>query len=183
MILLGEIRLFGFGFTPRGWVQCKGQLMSITLNQALFSLLGTTYGGDGRTTFALPDLRGRTPVGFGSGTGLQTINFGEKGGKDHQVLLKENLPAHHHTASLKVSNQNASQNAATSNASIATSGTHQGRTFNAIENYNQSSPNTSLHQESIAINNTGNGTPFNNRNPYLGLNYCIAIAGVYPSRE
>ena len=175
---IGQLMCVGFNFAPQGWALCQGQLLAISSNQALFSLLGTTYGGDGRTTFALPDLRGRAPIGWGSGPGLQNINLGEKSGTNTTTLNVTNLPAHSH--GLSVSNANASQSAATAGASIATPGTLSGRTFTATDGFNTATPNTLLNAASIG--SIGGNIPFNNMQPYIGMNWVIALFGIFPSR-
>ena len=176
---LGQLMCVGFNFAPQGWALCQGQLLSIAQNTALFSLLGTTYGGDGQTTFALPDLRGRTPIGIGTGPGLQTINWGEIGGSNNTTLSISNMPAHNH--GLNVSNANASQTAAAGGSSIATPGTLSGRTFTATYGFNTTTPNTTLNAASIG--NAGGGVPFNNMQPFLGMYWIIAMVGIYPSRS
>ncbi len=120
--VLGTIMIFAGNFAPRSWALCEGQLLAISSNTSLFSILGTTYGGDGRTTFALPDLRGRVSFQQGSGPGLPTYSLGQKGGSDTNVLNVNNLPAHSHAGSLNVSSANASQSAATADSTIATPG-------------------------------------------------------------
>ncbi|MCB0457738.1 MAG: tail fiber protein [Flavobacteriaceae bacterium] len=176
---IGQLMCVGFNFAPQGWALCQGQLLSISQNTALFSLLGTTYGGNGQTTFALPDLRGRAPIGWGSGPGLQNINLGEKSGSNTTTLNVTNLPSHNH--SLSVSNANASQTAATAGASIATPGTLSGRTFTATNGFTTATPNTILNAASISP--VGSNVPFNNMQPYIGMNWIIALFGIFPSRS
>lgn len=175
--------MFGGNFAPRGWALCEGQLLAISTHQALFSLLGTIYGGDGRTTFALPDLRGRTPVGFGRGPGLTDRRQGERSGTEVTNLQQANLPAHSHVASLKVSSANATQSAATDGASIATPGALAGRTFTPSEGFNTGAPNITMNAQSVAIGNSGGSQAFNNMQPYLAVNYIIALEGTFPSRS
>jgi microcystin-dependent protein len=176
---LGQLMCVGFGFAPQGWATCEGQLLPISSNTALFSLLGTTFGGDGRTTFGLPDLRGRVPVGRGNGPGLQSISWGERSGTNTNTLITNNLPPHNHP--LLVSSANATQGAATAGASIATPGMQSGRTFTPGNGFNTSTPNTVLNAASIA--NTGSATAVNNMQPYLGLYWIIALVGLFPSRS
>lgn len=178
---IGIIKLFAGNFAPRGWAYCNGQLMSIAQNTALFSILGTTYGGDGRTTFALPDLRSRVPVGggMGAGPGLPDVQLGQAGGEANHTLLVTEMPAHTHGEA--VSSANASQTAATAGASIATPGTLSGRTFTATNGFNTSAPDTVLNAASITP--TGGNQPHNNMQPYLGLGYIICLQGVFPSRN
>ncbi len=168
---IGEIMLFGGNYAPRGWAQCNGQLLPIVSNSALFSILGTTYGGNGRTTFALPDLRGRIPKGEGNGTALSSVKLGEKGGKEHTVLSIANLPPHTHNTKVNVKN-------GVGNASSPENGIISDNTHGFSE---QATPNAFLG--GVKENTIGNGTPFDVRNPYLGMNYCIALEGVYPSRN
>ena len=161
---IGEIIMFGGNFAPRGWALCEGQLLSISQNTALFSILGTTYGGDGRTTFGLPDLRGRAPIGAGNGPGLTPRPLGQKTGAETTLLQASNLPPHNHTASLNVSGSDATQSAATANATIAT-------------------PDVTLNASSVQTGKTGGGQPANNMQPVQVVNYIIALQGVYPSRN
>ncbi|WP_435579782.1 phage tail protein [Gilvibacter sp.] len=180
---IGEIIMFAGNFAPRGWALCEGQLLPINTNTALFSILGTTYGGDGRTTFGLPDLRGRAPIGNGQGPGLTPRVLGQKSGAESTVLQAANLPPHNHTASLHVSSANASQTAATANSSIATPGTLAGRSFTPTQGFNEASPDVTMNNASVQTGNTGNGTPANNMQPFQVVNYIIALQGVYPSRS
>ena len=168
---LGEIRNFGFTFAPVGWAQCAGQLMSIAQNTALFSLLGTTYGGNGVSTFALPDLRGRVPVGMGNGPGLTPRVQGEVSGTENTTVLVSNLPAHNHPLNAKtgVGNQ-----AAPTGHLLAASDQRNSQ-------YTSAGIDTALAATSIG--NTGSGIPINNMQPYLATNYCIALNGIFPSRN
>lgn len=168
---LGQIQAFGFNFAPRGWLFCQGQLLPINQNQALFSLLGTMYGGDGRTTFALPDLRGRSIVGFGQGNGLSNLNIGQAGGSETVTLLTANLPAHNHA--LTATDSDANSDEASSGARLGTAG---------VSIY-ASGGTGSVVLAADSTTQTGGGQPFNNRSPYLGINYCIAIQGIFPSRS
>lgn len=126
---LGEVRMFAGNFAPRAWALCEGQLLAINSNQALFSILGTTYGGDGRTSFGLPDLRGRTPISPGTGPGLPSYREGQKGGSAINILNITQIPAHNHTGAARVSSMNATQSTATNGTSIATPGEGSGRSF------------------------------------------------------
>jgi microcystin-dependent protein len=175
---LGQLMCVGFNFAPQGWATCEGQLLSIASNSALFALLGTTYGGDGRTTFGLPDLRGRVPLGRGNGPGIGNFTWGEKSGAATTSILTTNLPPHNHP--LSVSSADATQGAATAGASIATPGMTSGRTFTPGQGFNTATPNTVLNTASIG--NAGSGTPINNMQPYLGLYWIIALQGIFPSR-
>ena len=169
--MIGEIRLFAGNFAPEDWAFCNGQILSIAQNQALFSILGTTYGGDGRTTFGLPDLRGRSIVGMGNGPGLSSISWGEKAGTETVTLNANNIPAHHHGVSVPVSNATGEEATANGNviANQAGAFNEDATAGNALQAFNTA--------------NTGSGQAFNSRNPFLGINVCIALQGIYPSRS
>ncbi len=167
---LAQIIMFGGNFAPRGWAFCDGQILPISQNQALFSLLGTTYGGDGRTTFALPDLRGRFPMHPGNGPGLSTRRLGEKSGSETRTLVVQNLPAHSHN--LRCNNGTADSDTPVNGFPAVDEG--------ATESYHTSANDT---MGSPGTANTGNNTPFNIVNPYLGVNFIIALQGIYPSRS
>jgi len=176
---LGQLMCVGFGFAPSGWATCEGQLLQISSNSALFSLLGTTFGGDGRTTFGLPDLRGRVPIGRGQGPGLPNYTWGAEGGTYQNILNVNQLPPHDHP--FLVSSANATQSAATGGSSIATPGVQSGRTFTPGYGFNSSTPNTVLNAASIS--NTGSASAVNNMQPYVGMYWIIALVGLYPSRS
>ena len=188
---LGTILAFGFNFAPRGWLLCYGQLLSIAQNSALFSLLGTTYGGDGVNTFALPDLRGRSLVGQGQGPGLSTINIGQISGTENTSLLITNMPSHTHA--LVAGQANVSTVANALSGGTITNETDSGNNFFAAGN---AVPN--IYSEPGGTNNliggiastisgitgvAGGNQPFSIRNPYLGINYSIATEGIFPSRN
>ncbi|MGS2741046.1 phage tail protein [Sinomicrobium sp. M5D2P17] len=170
--LIGVIKLFAGNFAPRGWAFCNGQLLAIAQNQALFSLLGTTYGGDGRTTFALPDLRGRVPVHAGNsqGPGLQDVRLGEASGTNTNTLTIMNIPRHNHP--VMASNQPGTTGDP-SNSFPANSG--------ATDKEYSGNANITMNVQMTGM--TGGGQPVNNMQPYLGLNYIIALYGIYPSRD
>lgn len=181
---LAQITIFAGNFAPRGWAFCDGQILQISQNQALFSLLGTTYGGDGRTTFGLPDLRGRAAVHEGDGPGLAPLRLGEKGGNENTTLNVGNLPPHSHTATV--------DNKLVVNASAEAQDTDDpaGGALAAGDFYRENATaNQALAAGTIggtltvANANTGNGTAFSNRPPFLALNYIIALQGTYPSRS
>jgi len=172
---IGQIIMFGGTFAPRGWAFCEGQLLPISQYTAMFSILGTIYGGDGRTTFGLPDLRGRAAFHAGHGPGLTTRSLGQKSGGETNTLNSTQLPA----IPLKVSSANASQTVATAGASIATPGTTIGRTFTPTEGYNAATPDVALNAGSLG----GNRQAVNNVQPYLVVSYIIALEGTYPSRS
>lgn len=193
---IAMIVLFGGNFAPRGWVFCSGQILSVAQNQALFSLLGTTYGGNGQTTFALPDLRGRFPLGTGQGPGLPAVNLGEMSGTPSTTLLITNMPAHNHVgtiASASVS-QAATAGAGTTNTPGPTVAPAQLPTFGAgptaqqIKGYGVPDSTTFLAPSTnvtgtVNIGIAGGSQPFSIMNPYLGMNYLIAIEGIFPSRN
>jgi microcystin-dependent protein len=180
---LAEIVMFGGNFAPRGWALCDGQLLAISQNTALFSLLGTTYGGDGRTTFALPDLRGRAAVHAGTGPGLTPRSLGQRSGSETNTLNALQMPAHNHVAALKVSSGNGATGAATQGASIATSGNTVDRAFVPALNYNNTAPDVTLNNASVETGNAGANQSVNNMQPYEVVNYIICMQGAFPSRS
>ena len=177
---VGEIRAFGFNFAPRGWASCDGQLISIASNTALFSLLGTIYGGDGRSTFGLPDLRGRVAINLGTGPGLSTHNIGQLSGAESNILNQNQMPAHNHviTAAAKckggVGNANTAVGNVWSNDAGVSSATYSNEGADADMNAG------AITAESA---NAGAGQSINNMQPFLVVNYCIALFGTYPSRN
>lgn len=180
---IGIIKIFGGNFAPRGWMMCNGQLLSIAQNSALFAILGTTYGGDGVTTFALPNLQSRAPIGMGQGPGLSRYVEGQIGGVETATLTIGNMPAHTHVAQLKVSSANASQTTATANSTIATPGTLSGRTFTATEGFNTSAPDITMNSGSVTNIPAGSNQPFGIMQPYIAMNYIICVQGLFPSRN
>ena len=172
---LGQICMVGFNFAPRGWAQCYGQLLPIAQNSALFSLLGTIYGGDGRTTFGLPDLRGRVAVGEGQGPGLPNFPLGSRGGATTTTLSVANIPAHSHTITIRANNAGGTTNNPTS-AIMAETG------FGDNE-YTQNAPDVNMSASMAVCGNTGGGQAFNNLQPFYTVNYIIALVGVFPSRS
>ncbi|MEW5848834.1 MAG: tail fiber protein [Myxococcota bacterium] len=165
---IGEIRLFAGNFAPQSWAFCMGQILPIAQNTALFSILGTTYGGNGQTTFALPDLRGRTAIGAGQGAGLSDYNLGQLGGAESVTLLTSELPAHTHQVS---ASSQAAAAAEPTNAFLAAAGS----------NVYSNTPNTTMNAAMVGV--TGSSQPHNNMPPYLALNYIICMFGIYPSRN
>jgi len=155
---VGEIRMFGFGFAPQGWALCNGQLLPINQNQALFSLLGTTYGGDGRTTFALPDMQSRVPVCQGQGPGLSSYAEGQAGGAETVTLAATQMPGHNHPVK--------------ASSSPASSASH----------IYAAKPDTSTVMNADMLGAAGGSQPHDNIQPYLAVNFCIALNGIFPSR-
>ncbi|MDN3202503.1 phage tail protein [Algoriphagus sediminis] len=177
---IGEIRLFGGNFPPRNWADCSGQLLPISQNTALFSILGTIYGGDGRTTFALPDLRGRVSIGEGNGPGLADFRLGSRAGAEQVQLNITNLPSHNHT--MKVSSS-AGDSSDPSGRYVAKAQTEveRGATPVPVDAYGNVANQTPMAANSVG--NTGGGQPFSVKNPYLGLRYIICLFGIFPSRS
>lgn len=169
---LGEIRMTGWNFASRGWALCNGQLMSIAQNTALFSLLGTTYGGDGITTFALPNLQGRVPIHQGQGPGLTNRTMGEMGGTETVTLIQTQMPAHTHAV-------NASQNANNTSPSAAFPGNDSRGTPANI--YNSAPDGTVMNPAMISP--SGGNQPHENMQPYLCVSFMIALEGIFPSRN
>ena len=165
--------MFGGNFCPRGWTNLDGQILPISQHQALFSLLGTTYGGDGRQTFGLPDLRGRVPLHIGQGAGLTKRNQGQKGGAERHTLQVAELPRHRHT--LNASKELANQGTPTNNV-LAT----QARKKRMYAPFNGK---TRTPMNGNAISSAGNGKAHNNMQPFLAIRFCIALQGIYPSRN
>ncbi|MDH4393107.1 MAG: tail fiber protein [Aquabacterium sp.] len=167
---VAEIRIFGFNFAPRGWAFCDGQLLPIAQNTALFSLLGTNYGGDGRSTFGLPDLRGRFALHQGQGPGLSDRIVGETGGQASVSLLASQMPAHSHALQ-----------AAVSPTTAAPAGAALAPTANGTVVYRSGAANAQMAASSIG--SAGTGQAHENRQPLLGLNFCIALRGIFPPRS
>jgi microcystin-dependent protein len=166
---LAEIRLFGFNFPPRGWAFCNGQVLPLAQNTALFSLLGTSYGGNGQSTFALPNLQGRVPRGVGQGPGLSNVDLGEQGGTETVTLTVDEVPFHAHA--LRGADEPATENDPQNNA-LALPRTPGMGAFAA------GSGGTPM----AAVEPAGNGLPHNNLQPSLVLNFCIAMQGIFPPR-
>ena len=165
---LGQIAVVGFNFCPTGWAETNGQLISISSNTALFSLLGTTYGGDGRTTFALPDLRGRVVIGDGNGAGLTPHVEGESSGTETNTLTVGQIPAHSHTLSA---------------STAAASKTDPTGSFLAASGEYRKNATAPANLAATSVGTTGGGQPVNNMQPYLVMKVCIAVTGVFPSRN
>jgi len=159
--------MFGFNFAPRGWTKCEGQLLSISENTALFSLLGTAFGGDGRTTFGLPDLRGRCAIGDGNGPGLTPRVLGARGGQETVTLNPTQIPSHTHQLHAA--------------AEAADQGKPGGNELASGTFYHAAATDAPMAASSIG--NTGGNGAHENMQPWLALNYCIAMVGTYPSRN
>ena len=180
---LGEIRLFAGNFAPRGWHYCDGALLPLADNEALFSLLGTDYGGDGRSTFGLPDFRGRIPVGVGTGTGLTERWLGQKGGAETSSLGLDNLPTHTH-AVLATDTEGNVQNPTDAIMALSYGQMQQGGSTYTGQNLNfTKAPSTIVEMSSKTVGNEGGSTQHNNMQPFLGINYVICLQGQYPSRH
>lgn len=172
---VGEIRIAGFSFAPNGWAQCNGQLLPISQNTALFSLLGTQFGGNGISTFALPNFQGAAPMGQGNGVGLTPRVIGESGGESSVELLISEMPSHNHnvTGNLQAGNQNSPAGANWGSAHIGKTG---------LDTYTANTgSNVSMNPGALAT--AGGGFPHNNLSPYLVLNFIIALQGIFPARS
>ncbi|WP_347839977.1 tail fiber protein [uncultured Draconibacterium sp.] len=175
---LGQIIMFAGNFAPRGWAMCEGQLLPINSNQALFSILGTTYGGDGRTTFALPDLRGRVAMHPGSGPGLSTYRLGQKGGVEDVTLNINQIPSHTHNGTGTV------QAASGQPDETSPIGTVPAPLTNGTEGYAETASG-SMKTDGVTLNiqNTGGNLAHNNIQPFNCVNFIIALQGIFPSRS
>jgi microcystin-dependent protein len=167
---VAEIRIFPFNFAPKGWAFCDGQILPLSQNTALFSLLGTTYGGDGKSNFALPNMQGNAPMHPGQGPGLSLHDLGETGGSETVSLLESEIPSHSHQLRADILDI-ADTNVVSANASFALSS--GGTLYQAASNAQLSGQ---------ALTPAGGDQPHNNMQPYLTLNFCIALQGVYPPR-
>jgi microcystin-dependent protein len=174
---LGQIALFPFNFAPRGWAFCQGQLLPISQNTALFSLLGTNYGGNGTSNFGLPDLRGRVPVSQGQAPGLSDYPIGSMQGVETVTLLTSQSPSHSHPFQAVAAQATANSPA----GALPAEGHGSGRGAPAVNTY--APPQTAVPLASGQVGSAGNGHPHNNLQPYLTLNWCIALQGIYPPRS
>ncbi|MGH9846814.1 MAG: phage tail protein [Blastocatellia bacterium] len=166
---IAQVILFAGNFAPKNWAFCQGQILQIAQNTALFSIIGTMYGGNGTTTFALPDLRGRAPVGAGQGPGLPNYTIGEQGGEPNHTLLVTEMPLHNHLIS---ANGNPGGSKLTQNCYPAS---------NASTAVYDAAANTTMNAGMVG--QAGGSQPHNNMQPYLGMNYIICVFGIYPSRN
>ena len=171
---LAEVRLVGFNFAPRGWAFCDGQILPINQNQSLYSLLGTTYGGDGRTSFALPDMRGRTPIHVGRSDGGDDHRLGQKSGEETHTLSAAEMPQHDH--GFQATNNPAS--AAQPEGNVPAQAP-----LGVAEVYRTLSGSAQVNLGAGAIANAGGGQAHNNMQPYLAVYFCIALQGLFPSRN
>jgi microcystin-dependent protein len=178
--LLAMIFAFASNFAPSGYLFCSGQLLAISSNTAVFSLLGTTYGGNGTSTFALPDLRGRTIVGQGQGPGLANYVLGQSAGSETTSIVTANLPAHSHAFNISSAAGTTGTPGTTTYLSKAPS-TGSGPNATVENMYTINAPDTTLNP--AAIGNTGSNTPISILQPYLAVSYIIAMTGVFPSRN
>ena len=169
---VGEIRMFAGNFAPRGWAFCDGQLLAVNQNDALFSLLGTIYGGDGRTTFGLPDLRGRIPIHAGTGPGLSPRRLGSKGGAENVTLTTNQLPNHNH----------AMQAVAAAGNATSPQGAHLANAAGGNPFLNPAT-STTTNMSGSAVGNAGGGQSHTNLMPTLCVNFIIALFGIFPSRQ
>ena len=170
MPMIGEIKTVSFATIPSGWAKCDGQLLNIADYGVLFGLIGTTYGGDGTTTFALPDLRGRSPIHIGQGQDLTNVQLGQISGAETKVLAVSELPSHTHTGAIAVSNVIADDDTPSASLFIGKSEVFAENTVSTVD----------LAAGSVTVSNTGEGQPFNIRNPFLGSNFIIALEGINP---
>lgn len=167
---VAEIRIFPFNFAPKGWAFCHGQLLPLSQNTALFSLLGTTYGGDGRSNFALPNLQGSVPLQWGQGPGLSLYDLGQSGGSDTVALQQSEMPSHNHAMQCETQ---VDGNKGQPGSSTTFARSKGGNLYQAANNATMS-PNV--------VAPAGGNQPHNNMMPYLALNFCIALQGIYPQR-
>ncbi len=193
---IGQICLFGFNYAPQGWAKCEGQLLSISGNESLYSLLSTTYGGNGTTTFALPDLRGRVPIGEGQGSGLYLYQHAQKGGVDKAKLTIQQMPAHEHA--VQTSSKATITNTVGCKDGAGDTGTpignyaakiekKKGVYFDAYSTDANATMHSSVSTVDVPINCTtgsnGGNEYHSNMQPFLAIGYCICVKGLYPSRD
>ena len=171
---LGEIKIVPYNFVPQGWANCDGQIIPISQNNALFALIGTTYGGDGVSTFALPDLRGRFPMHVGNGPGLTPRNLGQKAGTETNALNSNHMASHNHTATILSSTDEGDRSDPT--------GAYPARPEEPLQPYGGSTGGT-MASGGVQVGNSGGGQAFNNVPPFLVLRFIIAMVGLFPSTD
>lgn len=179
---IGTIVMFAGNFAPKDWAFCEGQLIAISQNQALYSIIGTTYGGDGRTTFALPDLRGRVPVGTGKGPGLTPCSLGDKSGVERVTLIQSEMPAHGHQGKGTVKGHFTPPSGG-ANSYNPSDSTFSGSVGNNV--YTNKAPNVEMAQGNVSVEiySTGENQSHFNMQPYIGMNFIICLQGLYPPRN
>ncbi len=175
---IGEIRVFGFNFAPRNWAFCRGQLLAISSNTALFSIIGTFYGGNGTTNFALPNLQSRVPVGMGTGAGLSNWVIGEQNGSENVTLLQTEMAQHNHT--FNVTSATGTQQSS-SNAQLARGFKGGFGSGSQAKVYSTAAPTQAMHPSGLGL--AGGNQPHPNTMPVLALNYCICTQGIFPARN
>ena len=186
---LGMIITVPYNFAPQGWAFCNGQILSISQNTALFALLGTTYGGDGVTTFALPDLRGRVPVSSGQAPGLSNYDIGEIGGTENITLTINQMPAHNHLITLNNLTATANARNSAGNSQTPAGNVPAVEAAGVTETYSNAPANTTMAPGAVTVTGTatasvaGNNLPVQILSPFLTVNYCIALQGIFPSRN
>jgi len=176
---LGSVCVFGFNFAPYGWQYCNGQILPISQYAALFSLLGTYYGGNGTSTFGLPNLQGRASIHMGQHSGGSLYTIGETGGVDNVTILTSNMPAHSHSLSMSINANNRAQ------SSSSPVGAYPAMSANTLNNYNPppASTNVFMKPASITLGTSGGSIPVTISDPTLVMNYCIAMTGIFPTRN
>lgn len=177
--MIGEIRLFAGGYAPEGWALCNGQVLNIIQNQALYAVIGTTYGGDGVSTFALPDLCGRVPLGAGQGAGLTNRTLGQKNGAENVTLNQNQMPMHTHTTQLAISNETGTTNTPTSSDMLAVPA-NLGP--NPVKTYGTATTTNKTTISGITTGTSGSTLPHDNMMPYTTITYIIATQGSWPIR-
>jgi microcystin-dependent protein len=180
--LMAIVKLFAGNFAPRGWLLCQGQLLPISQYQALFSLLGTTYGGDGKTTFALPNLNGVTALGAGIAKSGKTYIQGQTDGSENVTMTVQNLAPHQHPIVVHANTGNGQYSAPKPTSVLAATGKPDGRDFEAFYGYTDATPNVQMSGAMLTEGVVGGGQPMQNMQPYLVMNYIICAQGIYPSR-
>ncbi len=176
---IAQIMIFGGNFAPRAWAFCDGQLLPIAQNSALFSLVGTTYGGDGRTTFGLPEMRGRVPIHSGNGSagpGLTPRQWGQRGGSENETLSTAQIPSHNHSVTMRADSRSGNTDNPAGNIISTGSGTTLFRPNSARDDVDMAS-------DALTQNNIGGGQSHNNMQPFIAVNYIIALQGIFPSRS